>query len=307
MLLWICEMRSLLASLIFALAACGGSHADASSTTPPPRPASQAVAAFEPTAFTIEVSGHGRPIIFIPGLGCPGALWRDTVAHLDGYEAHVLTLAGFAGRPAIDGPLAATTRAELARYIRDRKLDHPIIVGHSMGGFIAYWLAAAEPDLVGPTIIVDSGASLANGDPDGDAAAARQARALWRDASDDQFAQQVHDIFPSMTAKPDRLAPMLDAVARSDRRAMGDAIYEQFTTDLRPMLTAIRSPVLVVLADGSLQDGMRAHAAKVRDHTVIVVPGAKHFVMLDDPDRFFSTIDSFLAAHPAPSSPVAGL
>ncbi len=52
-----------------------------------------------------------------------------------------------------------------------------------------------------------------------------------------------------MAAKPERLAPMLDVVAKSDRRAIGDAIYEQFTTDLRPMLSAIRSPVLVVLAD----------------------------------------------------------
>jgi N-formylmaleamate deformylase len=286
-----------------ALAACSHTTADAGPTAAPLAAAER----FQPTAFTVEVSGHGRPIIFIPGLGCPGALWRDTVAHLDGYESHVLTLAGFAGQPAIDGPLAATTRAELARYVRDRKLDHPIIVGHSMGGFIAYWLAAAEPGLVGPTIIVDSGASLGTGDTDADAETARAARALWRDASDAQFAQQVHDIFGQMTAKPDRLAPLLDSVARSDRRAIGDAIYEQFTTDLRPMLTAIRSPVLVVLADGSLKDGMRAHATRVPDHQIVVVPGAKHFVMIDDPQAFYATIDAFLAAHPTQPASVAAL
>ncbi|HEY0189999.1 MAG TPA: alpha/beta hydrolase [Kofleriaceae bacterium] len=268
---------------------------------------SQPIEQFKPTAFAVEVTGHGRPIIFIPGLGCPGAMWRDTAAHLDGYQSHVLTLAGFAGQPGIDGPLAASTREQLARYIRDRKLDHPIIVGHSMGGFVAYWLAAAEPDLVGPTIIVDSGAALGSGDASADAETARTARALWRDAGDQQFTQQVHDIFSSMAAKPERLAPMLDEVARSDRKAIGDAIYEQFTTDLRPKLSGIRSPVLVVLADGSLKDGMRAQAAKVPDHTVVVVPGAKHFVMLDDPEQFYAAVDKFLAAHPTAPANVASL
>lgn len=297
------SMTTTMMTISILLAACGRSSADA----PAPDPQAAPVR-FEPTAFTVEVHGHGRPIIFIPGLGCPGDVWRDTVAHLDGYETHVLTLAGFAGTQAIDGPLAATTREQLAHYVRDRKLDHPVIIGHSLGGFIAYWLAAAEPGLIGPTIVVDSGAALGGDDADANAAAGRQARSLWRDASDAQFAQQVRDIFGQMAAKPDRLAPMLGVVAKSDRRAIGDAIYEQFTTDLRPMLSAIRSPVLVVLADGGLQDGMRAHANQVPNHTVVVVPGAKHFVMLDEPERFYAAIDGFLAAHPAPgSAPVASL
>jgi pimeloyl-ACP methyl ester carboxylesterase len=286
-------MRSLALSICLMLAACGRSSTEAPSLVP--TPAGQ----FQPTAFTVEVHGHGRPVIFIAGLGCPGGLWRDTVAHLTGVESHVLTLAGFAGQPAIDGPLVATTRRELARYVRDRKLDRPVVVGHSLGGFVAYWLAATEPDLIGPTIIVDSGAALGSGDHDTDEATARQLRAMWRDASDAQFAQQVHDIFGPMAARPERLAPLLDDVARSDRRALGDAIYEQFTTDLRPLLAGIRAPVLVVLADGGLQDNLRAQATSVPDHTVVVVPGAKHFVMLDDPDRFFSAIDGFLATHPA--------
>ena len=55
-------------------------------------------AGFQPTAFTAKVTGEGRPIIFIPGLACPGEMWDETVELLgDGIQAHVLTLAGFAG------------------------------------------------------------------------------------------------------------------------------------------------------------------------------------------------------------------
>jgi pimeloyl-ACP methyl ester carboxylesterase len=286
-------------TIAIVLAACGRGPADDQAPAP---------ARFEPTAFHVEVHGRGRPVILIPGLGCPGAVWRDTVAHLDGYETHVLTLAGFAGTPSIDAPLAASTQDQLARYVRDRKLDRPVVIGHSFGGFIAYWFAAAAPELVGPTIVVDSGAALGGDNANANAASGRQARALWRDAGDAQFTRQVRDIFGQMTSRPARLAPMLDRVAMSDRRAIGDAIYEQFTTDLRPMLREIRSPVLVVLADGGLQDRMRAHASTVPNHRVVVVPGAKHFVMIDEPERFHAAIEGFLAAHPAAGrAPLASL
>ena len=54
-----------------------------------------------PTAFRVEVSGTGRPMILIPGLASAGAVWQTTVAHFaTRYTCHVLTLAGFAGVPA---------------------------------------------------------------------------------------------------------------------------------------------------------------------------------------------------------------
>ncbi len=252
------------------------------------------VDSFQPTAFTVQVSGHGRPVILIPGLASPGAVWDGTVAHLatTGHETHVLTLAGFAGQPRIAGPLAAATREELAHYIRAHALDHPVIIGHSMGGMIAYWLAETDPDLVGPTIVVDAGAALTDGP-----SAGAGARAMWANADDATYTQQIHDVFGSMTAKPERLAPLLPAMAASDRTALGDAIAEQFAVDLRPELAHIHAPVLLVLADGGLAAGLREQTAPIPDRTVVVVPGAKHFVMIDAPDELDRAIDGFLAAH----------
>ena len=49
-------------------------------------------------SFTADVSGKGRAVLLIPGLGCPGSVWIQTVAHLEkSYEVHVLQLAGFWG------------------------------------------------------------------------------------------------------------------------------------------------------------------------------------------------------------------
>lgn len=260
------------------------------------------IESFEPTAFTVEVKGEGRPVIFIPGLGCPGSVWDDTIAHLDGVQAHVVTIAGFAGVPRIDSPIAAQARAQLAQYIRANRLVRPVIVGHSMGGFLAYWLASSEPDLVGPTMVVESGASLGDGDAQANAAAGAQVRDMWSGASDEQFLAQVKDIFGAMAAHRDRLAVFLDAIGKSDRRAIGDAIYEQFTTDIRGQLARITAPVMIVVGEGALAEGFKKQADPVPHHEFVQVPNAKHFVMLDEPEAFQRILASFLATNPAGTS-----
>lgn len=282
-------MHRLACAVILTLAACDRSAPAASTGTDD----------FVPTAFSVEVTGTGRPVIFIPGLGCPGSVWKDTVAHLEGYQTHVLTLAGFAGNPRIDGPLVAQTREQLAHYIHAHRLHAPVIVGHSMGGQLAYLLAATDPDDVGALVVVDSGAAL-GGDKDQGAVV----RDMWKKASDDQFMQQVRGIFGSMAVHRDRLAKYLDDIAKSDRAAIGDAVYELYGTDVRPSLPHIRSPLLAVLADGGEKDGFRRDANLVPDHTVVVVPNTGHFVMLDDPEHFQATLDGFLKEH-APPFPIA--
>ena len=62
-------------------------------------------------AFKVTVTGKGQPVILIPGYSCSGDVWKETVDHLkDRYECHVLTLAGFAGVPAIDSPILETVK-----------------------------------------------------------------------------------------------------------------------------------------------------------------------------------------------------
>src|ERR1700675_952234 len=108
-------------------------------------------------SFHVDIVGKGQPMILIPGFASSGKTWDSTVArYKDRFECHVLTLAGFAGEPRIEAPFLETVRRDLATYIQKKKMNKPVIVGHSLGGFMALWLAEKEPDLVGPLVIVDS-------------------------------------------------------------------------------------------------------------------------------------------------------
>jgi pimeloyl-ACP methyl ester carboxylesterase len=290
-------------ALAAATGACGAARSSERGDDDAPRRRSAgeddhpfaARADFQPVAFHVEVSGHGRPVVFIPGLGCPGEVWNDTVAHLgDDYESHVLTLSGFAGQDAIDEPLSAAVRRDLTRYIRSRRLRDPVIVGHSMGGFIAYWIASYHPELVGPVIVVDASPALS-----GDLDEAKALRAKWKYASDEEFHDGMRAAFMSMSSAAKKMSPVADAVIRSDRRAIGDAIYEMITTDLTDRVKDITAPVLVIAADGGYQYRIRTQIETIPDHEMIVLPRTHHFVMYDDPDGFYKAMERFLDDHPA--------
>lgn len=245
---------------------------------------------FEPTAFVVEVRGEGRPVIFIPGVACPGSVWTDTVDRLDGVQAHVVTLAGFAGTKPTRPPLLAKTRHELVRYIRSNRLKDPIIVGHSLGGFIAYWLAATAPDVVAGLVVVDAGPKYFAND-----ASARRLRNTWAQAGDDELPRQVRRVFQYMARNRARMEPFIAQIAKSDRQTIGDAVYELVKLDIREQVRSITAPVLLVLADGSLKHRYRKQAEGIEDLEIVVVPKTGHFVMFDAPEAFVRTLTTFIA------------
>jgi N-formylmaleamate deformylase len=63
----------------------------------------------------VSVVGEGPPILLIPGLSSPADVWADVAEHYQAhYQCHVLSLAGFGGVPAFDGPPLPAVRDALA-------------------------------------------------------------------------------------------------------------------------------------------------------------------------------------------------
>jgi pimeloyl-ACP methyl ester carboxylesterase len=248
-------------------------------------------------AFTVDVTGKGPPVILIPGLGCPASVWDGTIAHLkDTREVHTITVAGFAGTAAGDRPPVNAVREQLAAYIRDKKLDHPVVMGHSMGGFLAIWLAEAEPTLVGPVVVVDASATMGGGDPEWEPLARKQ-RDAYLAMSRPEFEATLKKRFAAMFGEPQKHDAIIAAVARSDQKAYAAAYWELNTVDLRPQLKKITAPVLAIFADSPNHEYHRGNLKGIAKLEVVVVPKSKHFVMQDAPAAYFRALDAFLAKH----------
>lgn len=258
-------------------------------------------------SFAVKVIGQGPPVILIPGFCCSGAVWDGTVAQLKAhYQCHVLTLAGFAGEPRIPAPFLETVRNDLATYIREQKLDHPVIIGHSLGGFLALWLAAHDPDLPGPLIIVDSYPFLpATFMPTATAGTAKpmaeQVRAAMAVAQPQFIANSKKSVKPMVTSPAD-FNRIMAWVKTTDPIAAGDAMYDLFTHDLRGDIGRIKSPTLVMgtwiayqqyATREEIESRLRKQYGQLKN-CKFVMADTRHFIMFDDPQWFYKQVEGFL-------------
>ena len=275
------------------------------------------IPASAPQPFQVTVVGHGPPMILIPGLSSSSEVWNEVVAHYrDHYECHVLQLAGFAGAPAIDQPLMPAVHDALVRYITQKQLVKPVIVGHSLGGFTGLWLASSNPELVGQLVVIDSVPWLAalqapsitpmEAAQHGDAM-----RSQIRLATPDERAQYARMVSKAMVTDAAQINRVAGWSMQSNPDTVGDAAYYIMTHDLRADVASIRAPTLVIgtwlgyrpyATREDILTRFTAQYSACTTCTVTLNDHAKHFVMLDDQKGLLAQVDSFLQASPPTAS-----
>jgi N-formylmaleamate deformylase len=272
-------------------------------------PAAHAIAPVRVPEFKVERIGRGRPMILIPGLLSGGEVWKSAIERYgDRYDMHVLTLAGFAGAPPITADsFLATERNAIIRYIRDNHLEKPVLVGHSLGAFLAFWIAATQPELVGSVVAVDGvpyyGAlNDTSMTPERARPQAEQMRAMAATLTSDQLAMQMAMALRGQSRDSVNVRLGERWGRTSDPATMGRAVAEIMTTDLRREVAEIRTPVLLIASGFGMTDTQRemtlaryrAQVSRVPNHRVLMATNARHFVMLDDPAFLFAAMDEFL-------------
>ncbi|MBL7770352.1 MAG: alpha/beta hydrolase [Flavipsychrobacter sp.] len=258
-------------------------------------------------AFKSEVSGKGPALLLIPGYSCSGEVWKETVAALStSYECHVLTLAGFAGQPAIDTPVLKTVKGDIIRYVKDKNLQKPALVGHSLGAFMSIWVASEAPGLFGKLICVDGVPFIsALGKPKITVDSIKNNPAFNPEMVIRNFQNLPDKGFVDRTAMAMRWQVEDTARARqiavwqynSDRKTLATTLIEMSTTDLRAALKQIPQPVFVMGSIYQTKEQSERWLKLQYEQTpnlLIKVADSKHFIMYDQPNWFISELTAFL-------------
>jgi pimeloyl-ACP methyl ester carboxylesterase len=303
------------AALLFALALGACAPTFAADTAPVENRFAASIAPaerFEVGSMLVERHGQrGTPLILIPGLGSGAWAWQGLVREFTGeHVVYVVTLAGFDGRAPVAGKTLDNTRQALRQLIVSRKLDRPVLVGHSLGAALSIAFAEQNSDLIRGVFAID-GLPVFPGTEDTPAAQRAQIaagiKARMAGASKEMFAlqqqQYMRGVGVTDMARADELAKLS---ARSDPAAMIDAMGELFELDLRPGLPKIKVPVLLVapyFEPDSSQTGT-TREMKTEYYTslmagtpklqVLSIAPARHFVMFDQPQMLADALRAYL-------------
>ncbi|MCH8619791.1 alpha/beta hydrolase [Undibacterium sp. TS12] len=274
--------------------------------------ASKAGQQFQVGSLSVERYGHqGKAIILIPGLASGSWVWQDTIRQLEkNHTLYVVTLAGFDGRPAIEGPLLEKARQSLLDLIQQQKLIKPMLIGHSMGGTLSIWFAQEHSDLISGVVAVDGLPVL----PGTENAPAEQRPALAASFKA-QMSAQTTEAFNKQQLQYMRTVGVIDEqlaqasairTSKSDPAACASYVSELVTMDLRKDMSKVQVPLLEVSpwhapdfatrnisleAKNSYYQSLLQGAPKLK---VVGINNARHFVMLDQPKAFAEALNNFL-------------
>ncbi|MBO9624379.1 MAG: alpha/beta hydrolase [Sphingomonas sp.] len=261
--------------------------------------------------ISVERVGSGPAVILIPGLSSPRAVWETVVPELArAHSVYLVQVNGFGG----DDPGANLAPGvlpgvveDLHRLVASEKLKGAVVVGHSMGGLAGLMLAKAHPQDVGRLMVVDAlpwvgtifapGATVAAIEPM--AATMRDRMAAEHGKPRDPAAAA--QVAATQAATPAAQAQVAKWILAADPRVSARAFYEDATTDLRPEMAAITTPITLVYPWSARLPRERAEAfyrgeyAKAPHVRFVDVGDSGHFVMLDQPAAFARALAAFLA------------
>lgn len=240
--------------------------------------------------------GHASqrpPLILVHGLrgeATVGLPLAKELARL-GHEVIVIDLPGHGSSDESQQPMTLDTAGRLTLRAAQRIAPNrkPVLIGHSLGGWICAWQALRAPDQVASLVLISSAGTAFDIPP----------FPLLLSTDESGVALSMPLIF----AKPPPVIPTSMAKGAADRKIeasldlLRSAISGKYL--LEGLLAAQAVPTLIVFGSEDRlisPDVGRNMATEIGSAKYVEIEGSGHMVLLEDPVRLAGEIDEFLDA-----------
>ncbi|MGY0022779.1 alpha/beta fold hydrolase [Streptomyces sp. YJ-C3] len=250
------------------------------------------------SAVHVEEAGAAGPLLLcLHGIGSSSAAFAP---QLDALSEHCRVIAwdapGYAKSADPDGPLDLDGFADAAAGVIRAHGSSAHVLGVSWGGVIAVRLATRHPDLVDSLILADS--SAGSGTDEARAAGMRARAAELATLGARAFAKRRGPRLVSDRAPAELVERAVDTMAGAVRLpGYGYAAEAMAAADLRPELSRVTAPALVVCGDRDTVTGVEASqvlAGGLHKTAYVIVKDAGHLANQEQPERFNAWVLSHL-------------
>ena len=248
--------------------------------------------------------GNGPPLFLFHSLLSDRASFDAIVPDLSrSHRIIVPELPGFGKSSVVNGGLAEVAD-RMAEAVTDAAEDGDVtVLGNGYGGFVALQMAIRHPEIASRLILADCGAAFSE--------PGRQAFRNMAAASREKGLQAITEVAmrrlfaPEFQAQnPDLMRDRREAFLKTDARVIEAACDALAGLNLRPQLSHVKIPVLVLVGehDEATPPPMsRELAAGLPNARLKIIPGCAHVPQLQAPRLFLDVIGDFIAERAAAS------
>ena len=256
--------------------------------------------------------GEGEPVVFVHGTPSWSHEWRHVVPHVEAAGHRVITydLLGYGDseRP-LDRDTSVGAQTDLLLALLDELgVEHPTLITHDIGGAIGQRVAALHPGTIRRLMLIDTVSY--------DSWPSETWQEIIRTRLD-SYASMTADQFEAMMTRQLTMTVADEAVMTGDelraflaphRTALGRTSFfehqvrhydSRWTEELTGRLEKIDVPVRIVWGRADRWQPVsyaERLAADIPGASLVVVDGAGHFLMEDDPARLTREVLDFLAS-----------
>jgi 3-oxoadipate enol-lactonase len=251
----------------------------------------------DPHLITLD-AGQGPPLVFLHGFPlCRGAWQKQMDAFGFSHRVIAPDLRGFGNSEAASGPTTMTQYAADVHALLQQLGTGPVVlIGHSMGGYVALAFAHQFPEMLRGLVLVSTKA----GQDTAKAAAVRRATAEKVKAEGVQGV--VEAMAPKMLVagnRDERMAEEVRAFMAASEAAgvIGALLGMAERPDATEMLSQIMVPTLVITgAEDTVIPPSESDklVQAIRGAQLSVIPHAGHLVAFEQPDEFNRVLEDWL-------------
>jgi 3-oxoadipate enol-lactonase len=249
----------------------------------------------------LDTGGDGSPVLLLHAFPLSSAMWEPQIESLsDRFRFIAPDLSGFGSSDSPDEGYSMGAWADEVDGLLDQLgLDQVVLVGLSMGGYLAFECLRRFPERISALVLADT---RAESDPPEGLEKRTKQQAMVREGKRDELIDALVGALlgeATLAKKPDVVERVRTLMDNPPEGFIGALEAMKGRPDSTDQLASVKVPTLIVVGEKDAvtpPDASRKLHEHIAGSRLVVIPEAGHLSNLEAPEAFNGALGEFLGS-----------